>query len=184
MRTTWEKLVQNVGTNYGQVISNELNRKLKVNLIKPLHSTEVLVSHATHEALVRMCQSRIQSACRAQASMLRASATYYPSNAELPMKIAILDNDISKGAYDLSKKIPIYISESKNSAYVHEWRTYQKRNANLKKHRSQAHSLILGQCTQFLQDNMKQDTACSDTITSYNPLCLLQLIDETVLAQI
>ena len=60
------------------------------------------------------------------------------------MKIAILDNDISKGYYDLSKKIPIEMLESEKTAYVNEWRTYQELNTNLEKHRGQKYSLILG----------------------------------------
>jgi hypothetical protein len=38
MRTSWEKLVQYVGTNYGQDISNELQNKITVDIIEPVHS--------------------------------------------------------------------------------------------------------------------------------------------------
>ena len=99
------------------------------------------------------------------------------------MKIAILDNDISKGYYDLSKKIPIEMLESEKTAYVNEWRTYQELNTNLEKHRGQAYSLILVQFTQLLQSNMEQDMAWNATSTYYNPLFLLQLIKKTVLLQ-
>ena len=37
MRTSWEKLVQNFGTKYGQDINNDLNSKLKVNRVTPVH---------------------------------------------------------------------------------------------------------------------------------------------------
>jgi hypothetical protein len=33
MRTSWEKIVQYVGTNYGQDISNELQNKITVDII-------------------------------------------------------------------------------------------------------------------------------------------------------
>ena len=42
MRTSWEKLVQHIGTKYGQNISNDLDKKIKVNIVTPVHSTEVL----------------------------------------------------------------------------------------------------------------------------------------------
>jgi ribosomal protein L15 len=45
MRTSWEKLVQYFGTNYGQDISNELQNKVTVALIEPVHSDEVLENH-------------------------------------------------------------------------------------------------------------------------------------------
>ena len=74
--------------------------------------------------------------------------------------------------------------DSDKTAYGIDWCTYWERNTNLEKHRGQAYSLILGQCTELFQDNTKQDTAWNATSTSYNPLVLLQLIDKTVLAHI
>ena len=41
-RSSWEKLVQYVGTNYGQDKSNELQNKLTVNLVEPVHTPEVI----------------------------------------------------------------------------------------------------------------------------------------------
>ena len=107
MITSWEKLVQNFGTKYGQDINNELNSKLKLNRVMPVHSTAVLVRHATWEALISTGQSNIQLYRQAQAKMFRSEATYDPSDAELPMKIAILENEIVKEDYDLANNIPI-----------------------------------------------------------------------------
>jgi hypothetical protein len=45
MRTSWEKLFQYVGTNYGQDIRNELQNKLTVTLIEPVHTAGVLMRH-------------------------------------------------------------------------------------------------------------------------------------------
>ena len=70
MRTLWEKLVQHVGTKYGQYIRNELNIKIKVNLVTPVHSTEILASRATQEALVRTDQSIIQESHQEQTKIL------------------------------------------------------------------------------------------------------------------
>ena len=47
MRTSWEKVVQYVGTNYGQDISNELQDKITVTLPEPTHTQTVLARHAT-----------------------------------------------------------------------------------------------------------------------------------------
>ena len=54
----------------------------------------------------------------------------------------------------------------------------------MEKHIGQAFSPILGQCTEILQDKIKQDTAWDTTRTSYNPLVKLQLIEKIVLEQI
>ena len=57
--------------------------------------------------------------------MLRAAAASDPSEADLPMKIAMLDNKITKECYDLDKDIPIVMLESENTEYVYECRTYR-----------------------------------------------------------
>ena len=44
-RSSWEKFVQYVVTNYGQDISNELQNKLTVNLVEPVHAPEVIERH-------------------------------------------------------------------------------------------------------------------------------------------
>ena len=87
MRTSWEKLFQNVGTKYGQDINNDLNKTIKVNIVTPVQSTEVLVRHTTREALVRMDQSNIQESLRAQVRVIWEAATSDPSNEELTTKI-------------------------------------------------------------------------------------------------
>jgi hypothetical protein len=46
MRTSWEMLVQFVGTNYGQDISNELQNKIPVIIPEPVHTLEVLARHS------------------------------------------------------------------------------------------------------------------------------------------
>jgi hypothetical protein len=38
MRTTWEKIVHHVGTIYGHDISNELQNKKTVTILKPEHT--------------------------------------------------------------------------------------------------------------------------------------------------
>jgi hypothetical protein len=53
MRTSWEKLVQFVGTNYGQDVSNELQNKIPVILSEPVHTPDVLARHAICEQMVQ-----------------------------------------------------------------------------------------------------------------------------------
>jgi hypothetical protein len=46
LRTSWEKPVQFVGTNYGHNLSNELQNKIPVIHPKPVHTPEDLARHA------------------------------------------------------------------------------------------------------------------------------------------
>jgi hypothetical protein len=182
MRTSWEKLVQFVGTNYGQDISNELQNKIPVILSEPIHTPEVLARHAIREQMVRTGEENLQRACLSKRVILETAAAL-GADPDAPMQLAILDNEIAEGNYKQNNEVAIEMSDSEKTQYSNDWRTYRERNALLTKHRGQAFSLILGQCTQLLQDRMKQDTDWNRASTSYNPLELYRLIEKTTLAQ-
>jgi hypothetical protein len=182
MTTSWEKLVQFVGTNYGQDISNELQNKIPVILSEPVHTLEVLARHAIREQMVRTGEDNLQWACLSKRVILEATAAL-GANPDAPIQLAILDNEIAEGNCKQNNEVPIEMSDSEKMQYSNDWRTYRERNALLTKHRGQAFSLILGQCTQLLQDRMKQDTDWNMASTSYNPLELYRLIEKMTLAQ-
>ena len=46
MRTSWEKLVQYVGTIYGQDISNEMSNRMAATFVEPVHTPAVIARHA------------------------------------------------------------------------------------------------------------------------------------------
>ena len=100
-----------------------------------------------------------------------------------PMNLVILENTIAKGEYESNADVPIIMADSEKTQSINEWRTYGERNAQLTKHRGQGFSLIIGQCTQLLQDKMIQDTEWNVVSTSNNPLKLFRLIVKTVLGQ-
>ena len=157
MRMSWEKLVQYVGTNYGQDISNELQNKQTVTLAEPMHTPAVMTRHAIRERMIRAGQANLQQARLDQQTVLQA-AVAAAVDPEAPMKLAILNNAIAEGNFEQNVEVPIEMTDSEKTQYSNEWRTYRERNAQLSKNRGQAFSLILGQCTQLLQDKMKQDT--------------------------
>ena len=95
-----------------------------MNITAPVCSPKVLVRHATGEALVCMVQSNIQLARQSQSSVLKAEYASDPSDAELPMKIAILDNKIAKSDYELANETPIDILDSEKMVYGNGWRIY------------------------------------------------------------
>jgi hypothetical protein len=73
------------------------------------------------------------------------------------MKLEVLRNEITQGDFEASVDVPVELNNSEKTQHNNAWQTYRERNANLMKHRGQAFSLIEGQCTQLLQDKMKQD---------------------------
>jgi hypothetical protein len=140
MRTSWEKLVQFMGTNYGQDISNELQNKIPVILSEPVHTPEVLARHAIREQMVRTREENLQWACLSKRVILEAAAAL-GADPDAPMQLAILDNEIAEGNYKQNNEVPIEMSDSEKMQYSNNWRTYRERNALLTKHRGQAFSL-------------------------------------------
>ena len=57
--SSWEKILQYVGMNYGQDISNELQNKLTVNLVEPVHAPEVIAQNIIRERMIRTGQANI-----------------------------------------------------------------------------------------------------------------------------
>jgi hypothetical protein len=97
MRTLLEKLVQYVGTNYGQDISNELQNKISVDIIERVHSTEVLRKNGLRESMLQSGQQNIQRARQAQEKILEAAVL--AKDPDAPMKLAILQNEIAQGDF-------------------------------------------------------------------------------------
>jgi hypothetical protein len=182
MHTSWEKLVQYVGTNYGQDINNELQNKVWVILTEPVHTGNVLAIHSVMEVMIRNGQLNIQQARQAQETVLKATVQA-GTDMEAPMKLAILQNEIAQDEFAASIEVPVVLTDSEKTQFSNDWRTFRERNTNLIKHRCQAFSLIQGQCTQLLQDKMNQDTDWNTVIILFDPLTLYRLIERTVLTQ-
>jgi hypothetical protein len=103
MLTSWENLVQYVGTNYGQEINKELQNKVWVVLTEPVHTDDVLAIHSVREVMIRNGQLNIQKARQAQDIILKNSVQA-GTDMDAPMKLAILQNEISQGEYQGSSR--------------------------------------------------------------------------------
>ena len=87
-RSSWDKLVQYLGTHYGQYISNELQNKLTVNLVELFHEPEVIEQHVIRERMIRTGQANIQTAQENQKIILEATVNAGIDDAA-PMKLEI-----------------------------------------------------------------------------------------------
>ena len=106
-----------------------------------------------------------------------------PNNRNLLSEPAKLLVNISQGEFDLQMEVPIHTSEVEKSEFNNLNRTHRERTAKLDLHMGKVYSLILGQCSQLLQDKMKQDATWSSVICSYNPLELYNLMEKVILKQ-
>jgi hypothetical protein len=82
-------LVYYVGTNYEQDINTELQNKINVVLIEPVHTNDVLMIHSVREVLIQTGQLKIQRARKAQETILKASVLT-GIDLDAPMKLAII----------------------------------------------------------------------------------------------
>jgi hypothetical protein len=149
-----------------------------------MHGCVISVTrHAIWEQMVWTGQENIQKACLSKWVIILEAAATLGVDPDAPMKLVIFNNEIAEGNYKQNHEVPIKMSDSEKNQYNNYWRTYWERNVLLMKHRGQAFSPILCQCTQLLQDRMKQDTNWNTDSTSYNPLALYWLIEKTMLVQ-
>jgi hypothetical protein len=99
------------------------------------------------------------------------------------MELAKLNQDITQSDFEAAQDVPIKLNDQEQIGYSNECQNHSRRISTLETHRGQAYSLILGQCTQLLQDKMEQDASWTRVSTSYDPLELYRLIERVVLKQ-
>jgi len=97
-----------------------------------------------------------------------------------PVEIAKLKNDIAATKFEMNQPVPYELTADEKTQWDTEWKAFSQRKDRLVKNRGQAYSLVLGQCTQLLQDQMKQDANWTAVSTSSDPLQLYRLIERTV----
>ena len=131
-------------THYGQDISNELQNKITVNLVEPVHTPEVIAIHAIQERMNRTGQANIQTARETQRTIIEKKVTGGIDD-EASMELAILENEIAQSDYEQNVEVTIIMTDSEKTQSSNEWRTYREINAQLTNHRGQRFSLILGQ---------------------------------------
>jgi hypothetical protein len=122
MRNSWEKLAQYVRTNYGQDISNELQNKITVILVEPVHTDDALLKHGLRETMIRKGQMNIQRDRKSQETILDA-AVLAGIVMEAPMKLALLQSEIAQGGFSANIEVPIVLNDSQKNQFSNEWRT-------------------------------------------------------------
>ncbi len=100
-----------------------------------------------------------------------------------PVKVATASNNLEDLKYEMEQEVPYKLTSEEAMEYSNEMKAHSVQVATLEKHHGQMYSLILGQCTQLLQDKMKQEKAWAQESVSYKPLDLYQLIESVVLKQ-
>ena len=145
MRTSWEKIVQCVGTTCGQDISNGLQNKVYISTNKPCHLAATLQRHAARVTVMVKSQDNLQQARTMQKVTLEAAVQ--AGDVDAPMKLAVLDNETLEAEHNATQEPLMALTDLEKTQNSNEWRTCHERDTQLVKNREQAFSLVLGQCT-------------------------------------
>ena len=177
LRTTQEKIAQYVGSKYGEDIANEVTNKQAVVVPPPQYSAAIMTRHQEWERHVRSKQTRVKAALTAKLVQLQAAAV------QDVVEIAEVENQIEDITYQQGKDVPYSLTKEEELEFSNESKSHSYRVATLEKHRGQVYALIYGQCTQVLQDKMKQDKGWPVVSVSYDPLLLYKLMERVIMKQ-
>jgi hypothetical protein len=180
MRFTQEKIQQYVGIKFGEDIANEIKNKKLVVLTLPKYSNAIELKHQEFEKLVRRKQGNLMKALEVKLSTLKAQLG---SGDDVALEIANLENQLDDLKFESHQEVPHKLTMEEASGYSNHAKTHSLHKAMLEKRRGQVYALIYGQCTQLLQDKMKQEKLWVVVSNSYKPLELYKLIKSVVLKQ-
>ena len=99
------------------------------------------------------------------------------------LELAKVENDIIQLEFDISQDVDVYLSKKEKSECRLNGKMYTDQVNKLTSHWEPVFVLIMGQCTQLLQDKMKLDPQWSTISKSYDPLTLYSLIEHVILKQ-
>ncbi len=99
------------------------------------------------------------------------------------LNIAKLENEIADLEYESLQEVPFKLTSEESALYNNQGKSYSARQDKLVMVRGQVFALIFGQCTQLLQDKLKQEKNWTAVSASYKPLELYKLIESVVLKQ-
>ena len=91
---------------------------------------------------------------------------------------------IAQLQHDLAEYIPIKFDKEEKVEYDAKIKSHNKKVEDLKIHRGKVYMLIMGQCTQRLQDKLKQDISWPTVdATPKSSIDVMNLIERVVLKQ-
>ncbi len=180
LRPQWT--AQYIGAKYGEDIANELQNKTRIVLSAPAYPSTTMTQHTVRIALVRSQQVVMSTAQLSSCTSLEAEIALAPGNQSLVMELTKLNQDIAQADFEAAQDVPIELNDQEQINYSNKCQNHSRRISTLETHQGQAY-LILGQCTQLIQDKMKQDASWTMVSTSYDPLKLYRLIERVVLKQ-
>ena len=188
MRNTQIKIAQYIGSMYGGDIMGELETKKEFVAPPTEYPQTALDRKADYESMIRAQQNNALASLRRKETRLKIQiAVTAPTEVDdidkLEEQLSEVENKILRAEYDVNTDVELPLTEEEKG----EWRQNQKANGErANKHmlnQQKAFAIIIGQCTQRLQDKLHDDSQWEKVNKDQKPLVLYTLIEKVVMKQ-
>ena len=195
MWTTQIKIAQYVGSLYGGDIMGELETKKEFVAPTPEYPQSAEDCRPGYEAIIRAQQNNLLTRLRKKEERLRLQISNVISNDQpnnqinseeldkLEEELSEVEIKVLQAEYDLKADVELPLLEEEKA----EWRQQQKAyGERVQKHilnQQKAFAIIIGQCTQRLQDKLHDDAQWENINLNQKPLELYSLIERVVMKQ-
>ena len=188
MRTTQIKIAQYIGSQYGGDIMGELETKKEFVATTPEYPQSAEDRRPSYEAMIRAQQANNLNSLKRKEVRLRSQLATIPISEteeldKIEEQLSEVEIKILRAEYETTIEVELPLTEEEKG----EWRQNQKAyGERVNKHilnQQKAFAIIIGQCTQRLQDKLHDDAQWESINKNQKPLELYSLIEKVVMKQ-
>ncbi len=166
----------------------ELETKKEFVAPPPEYPQTAKDKQATYETMVRAMQNNIlTSLCRKRTQLsnqlILIPLTEIEEIKKVKEKLAEVENSIIRAKYDINTEVEIPLNEEEKGEWRQSQKAYGDRCAKHISNQQKAYTIIIGQCTQRLQDELHDDSQWEAINRDQKPLELYTLIEKVVMKQ-
>jgi hypothetical protein len=157
LRTSVEKMALYICTEFGAKAAQELTSVKKTVLKEPAYLQVILARHAERVKATKDRLNRKLTSLKEERLEIEGKLAADTGKHNLRKEMREVEDDIAKTEIELKDEIDLKLTENEMAAHNSAWLTYQESNKSLMKSKGIVCSLLLGQCTQVLLNEMEQD---------------------------
>jgi hypothetical protein len=183
LRTSVEKMALYIGTEFGAKADQEWTSGKQTVLKEPAYFQVILVRHADR---VKATKDRLNcklTSLRDERLEIKGELAADQGNCNLRKEMCEVEYDMAKTKIEIKDEIDLKLTDNEMAAHNSAWLTYQESSKSLMKSRGIVYSLLLGQCTHVLLNEMEQDMDWAMISKLSDPNLLFKLIKRIVLKQ-
>jgi hypothetical protein len=161
MQTTQIKIAQYIGSLYGGNIMGELETKKEFVAPSPEYPQSAKDKQAD-EAMIRATRKNVLDQLRHKESRLKKQLSILPDTDleeidKVEEKISEVENEILCTEYDMNAEVDLPLDEEEKGEWRQSQKAYGDRCTKHILNQQKAFAIIIGQCTQRLQDKLHDD---------------------------